>query len=92
MSQNGSWWLPGGGLGSQRRFKAVRGGKKTHVGTYFPPLGAQVGTQFWSFLAPEWSRRGLKTHLDERLHPDTNFEAKMALPGPPRTLENVLLA
>ena len=38
-----------------------------------PHVGAQVGTQFWAFLAPEWITRGLNKHLDDMLCQDTNF-------------------
>ena len=46
-----------------------------------PHVGAQVGTQFWTCLLPEWITRGFKKHLDDMLCPDTNFEEKIALPG-----------
>ena len=50
-------------------------------------LGAQDGTQFWTCLAPEWIRRGSKKHSDDMLCEDTNFEAKMGLPGPRWTVK-----
>ena len=38
-----------------------------------PHVGVQVGTPFSTFSAPGWFTRGLETHLDDMLCPDTKF-------------------
>ena len=46
-------------------------GRKTQ---FVPPyVGAQVRTPFSTFSAPGWFTRGLETHLDDMLCPDTKF-------------------
>jgi len=69
-------WLlggPWGHLGGKLAPRWSQEGSKVEELNSFPHVGAQVGTPFSTCSAPGWFTKGLETHLDDMLCPDTKF-------------------